>query len=576
MLTKLERSYVHGASDVPLVGETIGVHFDRAVACWGDRDVLLMPHQNIRWTNGELKRRVDDFATGLLALGLAPGDRVGIWATNCAEWVVSQFATAKAGLIQVNLNPAYRSAEIEYALNKVGCKALIAMDRFKSSDYISMLRTLMPEIDRSPPGALHSAKVPTLSILIRIGEGDEPGFLRFGEVAAMGRASHHARLVELQDQLQFDDPINIQFTSGTTGAPKGATLSHHNLLNNALFLARAMGVKSGDRICRAGPFHHIMGMNASIFCVSLGATLVCPAEFFDPRVTLNAVAEERCTHLFGVPTMYVMMLNLPDFANYDLSSLRGGAIGGSPCPVELMRRVIDDMHMPGVIITFGMTETSPTSMCTSRDDTFERRVSTVGRVFPHVEVKIVDARGRVVPTGTPGELCTRGYSVMLGYWDDPESTAQAIDRDGWMHTGDLATIDEHGYGNIVGRIKEMVIRGGENLFPREIEAFLHSNPKVAEAQVFGVPDQKFGEELCAWIILREGEDATAQEIQDFCKGRIAHYKIPRYIRFVDRYPVNATGKAQKLAMRAQMIEELGLSPAGMKIGSLSLCGRGLG
>ncbi|MGE0331808.1 MAG: AMP-binding protein [Ramlibacter sp.] len=552
----LRYSYVHGASDVPLVGETIGVHFERSVDRWGDREAIVMRHQNIRLTFRQLKDRVDSLAAGLLALGLEPGDRIGIWATNCIEWVITQFATARAGLIQVNLDPAYRTAEIDYALNKVGCKALITMDRFKSSDYLGMLRTLMPEIDTSTPGALRSAKVPSLSLLIHIGQAQEPGFLRFDDVAAMASDAARERLAQLQHQLQFDDPINIQFTSGTTGTPKATTLSHHSLLNNALSLGSILGVREGDRLCRTGPLFHIMGTTASLYAVGLGATLVFASETFNPRAVLEAVSQERCTHLSGVPTMFVMMLNLPDFHTFDLSSVRGGIMGGSLCPIELMERVMTDMHARDLIITYGMTETGPTSMCTRASDPIERRVSTVGQVFPHVEVKIVDADGKVVPVGSVGELCTRGYSVMRGYWNDPEVTRKAIDANGWMHTGDLAVMDEEGYARIVGRIKEMVIRGGENLFPAEIEGFLTKHPDIAEAQVFGVPDEKFGEELCAWILPKEGRVVTEESVRAFSEGRIAHYKVPRYLRFVDRFPVNATGKAQKKLMREQMLVEL--------------------
>jgi fatty-acyl-CoA synthase len=555
-MTPLDYSYVHGTSDQPLVGETIGVHFARAAQRHGDREAVVMRHQNVRLSYRELLQRVDDFAAGLIALGLQPGDRIGIWSTNCIEWVITQFATSRAGLIQVNLDPAYRAAEIEYALNKVGCKALITMDRFKSSDYLGILRTLMPEIATTPAGELQAAKVPALRTLIRIGEGHEDGFVPFHDVPAGASADHHEALQALQHRLQSDDAINIQFTSGTTGAPKATTLSHHTLLNNALALGRIQGVREHDRLCRTGPLFHIMGTTASLYTLSMGATLVFPSPTFDARAALQAVHDERCTHLSGVPTMFVMMLNLPEFASYDLSCLRGGIMGGSPCPAELMQRVMTDMHMAGLIITYGMTETGPTSMCTRPADTFDRRVNTVGQAFPHTEVKIVDTDGRTVPVGVPGELCVRGFTVMIGYWGDADSTARAIDAGGWMHTGDLATMDADGYGRIVGRIKEMVIRGGENIFPREIEAFLLSHPDVADAQVFGVPDAKFGEELCAWVMARPGQTVTEDALRAHCRERIAHYKVPRHIRIVDGYPVNATGKAQKLAMRAQMIKEL--------------------
>ena len=552
----LRYSYVHGASDVPLVGETIGLHFERAVQRWGDREAVVMRHQNLRLTYRQLHQRVDALAAGLLALGLNPGDRIGIWATNCVEWVITQFATARAGLVQVNLDPAYRAAEIEYALNRVGCKALITMDRFKSSDYLGILRSVMPEIQSSRPGELKSEKIPSLSLLIHLGDVQEPGFLRFDEVLAMASDASRERLMQLQHQLQFEDPINIQFTSGTTGTPKATTLSHHSLLNNALSLGAILGVREGDRLCRTGPLFHIMGTTASLYAVGAGATLVFASETFNPRAVLEAISQEKCTHLSGVPTMFVMMLNQPDFHTFDFSSVRGGIMGGSLCPIELMQRVMHDMNARDLIITYGMTETGPTSMCTRPSDSIERRVSTVGQVFPHVEVKIVDADGKVVPVGTVGELCTRGYSVMLGYWNDPEATLKAIDAKGWMHTGDLAVMDEDGYARIVGRIKEMVIRGGENLFPAEIEAFLATHPDIAEAQVFGVPDDRLGEELCAWILPKKGCELTEASVRAYSEGRIAHYKVPRYIRIVDSFPVNATGKAQKKLMREQMLREL--------------------
>ncbi len=559
-MAKLVQSYVHGLSSVPLIGETIGAHFDKVAERWTDRDALIVRQQNLRWSYGELKAKVDAFAAGLLALGLSPGDRVGIWAPNNAEWVITQFATAKAGLILVNINPAYRLSELDYALNKVACKALVTADSFKTSDYVGMLRELAPEIDRSAPDKLQAKRLPHLTTLIRIGSGEKRGFLRFDDVLGMGGDLHRKLLAELTPKLQFDDPINIQFTSGTTGAAKGATLTHHNILNNGYFIGEAQRLTDRDRVCIPVPLYHCFGMVlGNLACITHGATMVYPSEGFDPLATLEAVEAERCTALYGVPTMFIAELGHPEFKRFNLSSLRTGIMAGSPCPIEVMKRCIAEMHMSEVTIAYGMTETSPVSTQTSHDDPLERRVGTVGRIHPHVEIKIVDTDGRIVPPGTAGELCTRGYSVMLGYWDDEERTAEAIDRAGWMHTGDLATLDEDGYCNIVGRIKDMVIRGGENVYPREVEEFLFRHPKIAAVQVVGVPDLKYGEELCAWVQLKPGASANAEDIQSFCKGQIAHYKIPRYIKFVDAFPMTVTGKVQKFIMRERMIQELELS-----------------
>jgi fatty-acyl-CoA synthase len=559
-MANLTQSYVHGASSIPLLGDTIGAHFDKAVERWRDRDALVVRQQNVRLGYGQLKAKVDAFAAGLLALGLAPGDRVGIWSPNNAEWVITQFGTAKAGLILVNINPAYRLSELEYALNKVGCKALVTADSFKSSDYVGMLRELAPEIDRSAAGKLKAKRLPQLTTLIRIGGDERRGFLRFNDVLEMGGERHQAQLAELAAKLQFDDPINIQFTSGTTGAPKGATLTHHNILNNGYFIGEAMRLTDRDRVCIPVPLYHCFGMVlGNLACITHGAAMVYPSAGFDPLTSLEAVEAERCTALYGVPTMFIAELGHPEFKRFDLSSLRTGIMAGSPCPIEVMKRCVNEMNMREVTIAYGMTETSPVSTQTSHDDSLERRVSTVGRVHPHVEIKIVDGEGRIVPPGTSGELCTRGYSVMLGYWGDEEKTAEAIDRAGWMHTGDLATLDAEGYCNIVGRIKDMVIRGGENVYPREVEEFLFRHPKIEAVQVVGVPDLKYGEELCAWVKLKPGASAGVEEIQTFCKGQIAHYKIPRYIKFVDSFPMTVTGKVQKFLMREQMIRELGLS-----------------
>ena len=555
-------SYAHGASAVPLIGETIGASFDRTVATWGDRPGLIVRQQGIRWSYRELGEQVDAFAAGLVALGLRPGERVGIWSPNNAEWVVTQFATAKAGLILVNINPAYRLAELEYALNKVGCRALITATAFKTSDYVGMLNTLAPELASAQPGRLTAAKLPKLEMAIQIGPATAPGFIAFDSVHRMGAASHRAHLAELAPKLQFDEPINIQFTSGTTGAPKGATLTHHNILNNGFFIGEAMKLTAQDRLCIPVPLYHCFGMVlGNLACTTHGTAMVYPGEGFDPLATLQTVAEERCTGLHGVPTMFIAQLEHPEFARFDLSSLRTGIMAGAPCPIEVMRRCMAQMHLSEITIAYGMTETSPVSTQTTTDDPVERRTSTVGRVHPHVEVKIIDGEGRIVPHGTPGELCTRGYLVMSGYWDDAERTAQVIDATRWMHTGDLATMDAGGYVNIVGRIKDMVIRGGENIYPREVEEFLYRHPKIQDVQVFGIPDPRYGEELCAWIKLRAGEQLTADEVRAFCRDQIAHYKVPRHIRFVDEFPMTVTGKMQKFIMRERMAAELGVREA---------------
>jgi fatty-acyl-CoA synthase len=555
----LTQAYAQGVSDVPLIGDTIGAYFDKVVARWGDHDALVVPHQDISWRWSELQQRVNDFAAGLIELGLAPGERIGIWSPNNMEWVVTQFATAKAGLILVNINPAYRLAELEFALNKVECKALITATRFKSSDYIAMLRDLAPEIDTAAPGDLRSEKLPHLRTVIQIGGAPDAGMYSFDDVVATGAAAGHGAVAALADTLQSTDPINIQFTSGTTGSPKGATLSHRNILNNGYFIGEKFALTEADRLCIPVPLYHCFGMViGNLSCLTHGAAMVFPGEAFDPLATLETLEAERCTGLLGVPTMFIAQLQHPEFDRFDLSSLRTGMMAGSPCPVEVMKEVIDKMNMDQVTIGYGMTETSPASTQTDLDDPLERRVGSVGRVHPHVEIKIVDEAGQTVAPGATGEFCARGYHVMRGYWSDDEKTAEAIDADGWMHTGDLATMDADGYCNIVGRIKDMVIRGGENLYPREIEEYLYRHPKVADVQVFGVPDPKYGEELCAWIKLVEGAAADDLEIREFCQGQIAHHKIPRYVHFVDAFPMTVTGKAQKFVMRDQMIEQLGL------------------
>ena len=544
-------SYVHGASAQPLIGQTIGAAFDHAAARWPDQLALIVRHQGVRWTWRTLKEQVDAFAAGLVALGLVPGDRIGIWAPNCAEWTIVQFASAKAGLILVNINPAYRLSEAEYAFNKVGCRALVTAIQHRTSAYLEMVSTLRRE-----------GRVPTLETVITIGPDEHPGYLPFGAVTQSGDAAARARLAVLAEQLQFDDPINIQFTSGTTGFPKGATLSHHNILNNGFLVGEAIALQPGERLCIPVPLYHCFGMvMGNLGCLTHGATMVYPAEAFEPGAVLATVAEERCAALYGVPTMFIAVLAHPEFERFDLGSLRTGIMAGSPCPVEVMRQVIERMHMREVTIAYGMTETSPVSFQSSIDDALERRVATVGRVQPHLEVKIVDAEGRIVPRGSAGELCTRGYSVMLGYWDDAERTAEAVDPAGWMHTGDLATLDAEGYCNIVGRIKDMVIRGGENIYPREIEEFLFRHPGVQDVQVIGVPDTRYGEELCAWIVAKPEVRLEEEAVRAFCRGQIAHYKIPRYIRFVTGFPTTVTGKVQKFAMRETMITELGLTVA---------------
>ncbi len=561
-MRKLTQSYNHGASNVPLIGQTIGVFFDHAVDLWGNRYALIVRHQNIRWTYAELKEQVDAFAAGLLSLGLEPGQRIGIWSQNNAEWAVTQFATAKAGLILVNINPAYRLSELEYALNKVQCAALVISPSFKTSDYVQMVRDLAPEIDNGTPGQLKAEKLPHLRTVIRMGEEATPGMYNFAQIAAMGSDQERRSLTALSRELQFDDAINIQFTSGTTGFPKGATLTHHNILNNGYFVGEGIRMSEDDNLAIPVPLYHCFGMvMGNLACLTHGATMVYPGEGFDPTEVLQTIQDEKCTALYGVPTMFIAALDHPEFNKFDLTSLRTGIMAGSPCPIEVMKQVIDKMNMTEVTIAYGMTETSPVSFHTAVDDELERKVGTVGHTIPHVESKIVDGDDRIVAPGETGEILTRGYNVMLGYWDDQEKTSEAIDAAGWMHTGDLGTMDEYGYGNVVGRIKDMVIRGGENVYPREIEEYLYRHEAIQDVQVIGVPDERFGEELCAWIVLYEGQSANEQEIKEFCRGQIAHYKVPRYIKFVSEFPMTVTGKVQKFVMREQMIEELNLVEA---------------
>ena len=561
-MTDIADSYVSGVADAPLLGDTIGRSLDAAARRWPDREALVSPSHDVRWTWRELAERVEALAAGFLALGLERGARIGIWSLNRPEWTLTQFAAAKAGLILVTINPAYRLSELEFALAKVGCAAIVTATAFKTSQYMEMLNTLLPELATSQPGELRAARLPQLRAVIQIGGPACPGTLAFEEVARMGSQRHREARAALTRTLQFDDAVNIQFTSGTTGSPKGVTLTHHNILNNGYFVGRAMRLTENDRICIPVPLYHCFGMvMGNLAAVTSGATMVYPGEGFDPLATLRTVAQEKCTTLYGVPTMFIAELDHPEFASFDLSSLRTGIMAGAPCPIEVMRRVNEAMNMRDITIAYGMTETSPVSFQSATDDPLERRVSTVGRIHPHVEVKVIDLEGRIVPRGERGELCTRGYSVMLGYWDEPEKTRDVLDANGWMHTGDLAVIDREGYCNIVGRIKDMVIRGGENLYPREIEEFLYRHPKIQDVQIFGVADDRYGEELCAWIRTRAGESLTPDEIRAFCEGQIAHNKIPRYVEFVDEFPMTVTGKIQKFMMREAVEAKLGLKAA---------------
>lgn len=554
-------AYVRGANDIPLSEATIGEFLGTTAARFPDRLAVVFREQGIRWTWREFSEEVDVLAAGLLALGIAPGDRVGIWSPNRVEWLMTQFATARIGAILVNINPAYRLAELEYALEKSGCIALIAAERFKTSMYLDMLRALAPELDEGPvPGMLRAARLPHLRTVIRMGDTPTAGMLTFCELVETGRAAlDRVALHAARTALSSNDPINIQFTSGTTGNPKGATLTHRNVVNNARYIAMAMRLTEQDRLCIPVPLYHCFGMVLAVLaCVSAGAAMIFPGEAFEPGATLAAVSEERCTALHGVPTMFIAQLDHPAFDSFDLSSLRTGIMAGSPCPIETMKRVVSRMHLSEITIAYGMTETSPVSFQSATTDPFEKRTSTVGRIQPHLEAKIVDAAGTTVPVGVTGELWTRGYSVMRGYWDDEPRTREAI-VDGWMRTGDLATLDGEGYCNIVGRLKDMLIRGGENIYPREVEEFLFRHPKIQSVQVFGVPDAKYGEEVCAWIMLRPGEQMTEDDVREYCRGQIAHYKVPCYVRFVDEMPMTVTGKVQKFVMRERMIDELGVS-----------------
>ncbi len=535
-------SYASGASQLPLLGETIGQNLRRIASRWAATDALVDLAQGVRYTYEEFDAAVDNLARALLGAGMAKGDRVGVWAPNCSEWVLLQYATARVGVILVNINPAYRTYELLYALNQSGSRMLFAVPTFKTSDYRTMIDSVRDEL-------------PQLERVVFLGTEDWVGLL--------GEGADEAALYQRTAELSFDDPINIQYTSGTTGSPKGATLTHHNILNNGFFIGEGCRYSQGDRVCIPVPFYHCFGMVlGNLACTTHGAIIVIPSPSFEPAATLRAVSEERCTSLLGVPTMFIAELALPDFANYDLSSLRTGIMAGSPCPTEVMRRCINDMHMTEVTICYGMTETSPVSTQTAADDPLDKRVGTVGRVHPHVEVKIIDAAGRLVARGEKGELCTRGYSVMLGYWTEPTMTAQAIDGTGWMHTGDLATMDEDGYVDIGGRIKDLIIRGGENVYPREIEEFLYRHPDIIDVQVIGVPDARYGEEIMAWVVVREGAVMDSDVLRDFCREKIAHHKIPRYVNVVTEFPMTITGKVRKVVMREQSIVLLGLEDEG--------------
>ncbi|MBP6115956.1 MAG: AMP-binding protein [Neisseriaceae bacterium] len=550
-------SYVNGASSTPLIGATVGQYFDDACARYADYEALVVQHQQARLSYRELHERVNTLACGLRRLGLVPGDRIGIWSTNCVEWTLMQFATAKAGLILVNINPSYRRTELEYAINKVTCRAIVMASAFKDSNYNDMICDIAPELAHSEPGQLRAERLPSLEFVISINDEPRPGMMKFSALMTPPSAEDLAELAEVGEGLQFDDPINIQFTSGTTGSPKGATLSHHNILNNGFFCGEGIKLQEQDRVSIPVPLYHCFGMViGNLACITHGATMVYPAAVFDAVQTLKAIETEKCTATYGVPTMFIAMLDHPDFGQYDLSSLRTGVMAGSPCPVEVMRQVMDKMHMSEVTICYGMTETSPVSFQSATDDPIDKRVSTVGRAHPHCEIKIVDELGKVVPRGVVGELCTRSYSVMLGYWGDEKKTAEAIDAAGWMHTEDLAVLDDEGYCQMVGRMKDLVIRGGENLYPREIEEFLYTHPDILDVQVIGVPDSKYGEELCAWIVVKEGRSLDVQDIRDFCNGQISRQKVPRYVKFVAEFPMTVTGKIKKFEMREIMQAEL--------------------
>ena len=553
----MKKAYYEGRSQ-PLLGGTIGQQLETVSKRLPGHPALVVRHQDIRWDYGTLLEQVDRLASGLLAIGTEPGDRVGIWAPNCVEWVLTQFATARIGAILVCVNPAYRVYELEYALNKVECKALVTAERFKTSHYLDMLNELAPEIAESAPGNLRSQQLPHLRSIIRMGAGKTPGMFNFDDVCGMG-GDEPGRLADIGASLDAGDVINIQFTSGTTGNPKGAALTHRGILNNAYFNGMKMRFTRDDRLCIPVPLYHCFGMvMGTLTCVAHGATMVLPSEVFDPELALLAVQEERCTALHGVPTMFFAELNLPGFADYDLDSLRTGMIAGATCPEELMKRLIGEMRLTEVVIAYGQTECSPVNHATDIDDSFEQRTSTVGRPHDNWEVKIIREDGSTCDTDEIGEVCARGYGVMACYWGDPERTGETIDSEGYLHSGDLGTMDEQGFVKITGRIKDMVIRGGENIYPREIEEFLCLHPDIDDAQVFGVPDEKYGEQVAAWIVPKAGAALTESDVRDFCRDKIAHYKVPHYIKMVDSYPMTVTGKVQKFVMREQFAQELGI------------------
>ncbi|MFL6969582.1 AMP-binding protein [Pseudomonas alvandae] len=550
-------SYTRGSQAKALLAQTIGQAFDQTVAEFPDGEALVVRHQSLRYSWRELAEAVDLHARAFLALGLQAGDRLGIWAPNCAQWCISQFASAKIGVILVNINPAYRASELEYVLKQSGCQWLVCAGSFKTSDYHAMLQALVPELAEQSIGQLRSERLPDLRGVISLDSQPPSGFLPWSQMAALGAAVSLGQLTERQGSLHFDQPVNIQYTSGTTGFPKGATLSHYNILNNGYMVGESLGLSVDDRLVIPVPLYHCFGMvMGNLGCVTHASTMIYPNDAFDPLLTLRTVAEEKATALYGVPTMFIAMLDQSQRGDFDLSSLRTGIMAGATCPIEVMRRVISEMHMAEVQIAYGMTETSPVSLQTGPTDELELRVTTVGRTQPQLESKIIDAAGDIVPRGTIGELCTRGYSVMLGYWNNPKGTADAIDPQGWMHTGDLATMDEQGYVRIVGRNKDMIIRGGENVYPRELEEFFFTHPAVADVQVIGIPCSRYGEEIVAWIKFHPGHSATEQELQAWCKERIAHFKTPRHFKFVEDFPMTVTGKIQKFRMREISMEEL--------------------
>jgi fatty-acyl-CoA synthase len=561
--SKSRLSYFHGTGSLPLLGLCIGEVLDRTAASFPDNPALIVRHQNKRYNYSEFLEEVEGTARGLLRLGVNKGDRVGIWSTNCAEWVVVQFATAKIGAILVNVNPANRAFELEYVLRQSECQTLLLMQGFRDCDYVETVRSICPESASSQPAALQSEKLPHLKNLIFLGDQQVPvGMYHWTDLLAMGRENPAAELRRREELLEFDDPINIQYTSGTTGMPKGATLSHNNIANNGYLVAAAMKLTPRDRLCIPVPFYHCFGMVlGNMACVASGATIVIPAAYFDPLETLHAVSEEHCTALHGVPTMFIAELQHPEFSRFDLSSLRTGIMAGSPCPIEVMKRVVDVMHLREMTIAYGLTESSPVITQTTTEDPIELRVTTVGKPLPHTEVKIVDvATGKMVPIGTPGELCARGYMVMKGYYKNPDATRRAIDEDGWLHSGDLATMDQNGYCKITGRAKDVIIRGGENIYPREIEEFLYTCPGISDVQVVGVPDAKYGERVIAWVKLQPDARLAPEDIVKFCEGKIASYKIPKHIKIVDSFPMTVTGKIQKFKMREISVQELRLEP----------------